>query len=267
MKGNGRGDFRQDGARQRTFTWVARDELRRLEKDEKWNFKDCTTSGIKRNWEEEGDDSSEEGESEEGELLENSEAESSMFGSDKENERSTGDTVVEEALYNVDDHEDFQGEAVKDRGLQFEKPNDKPDSNDDEVSNYKYVENKKVFSPIAEQVQDVLGVQVEKEETQTSDGPHLLNGVSERLQTLLSRDTPIKDKLTKDKEVELLPQECDSSATCKEKGGIRNMKFEQRITRSQTRKIPINYSRAASANSGCDSSENSGLSVNVSRTA
>ncbi|KAI3778300.1 hypothetical protein L2E82_07497 [Cichorium intybus] len=94
-----------------------------------------------------------EGDSEEGDLFETSDGESSSFESDMELERPSGDTIIKDSFQNPISPEGFYEKVEDDRGIRFETFHDKTDKNGIEETNSKHAENLKAYSPIEELIQ------------------------------------------------------------------------------------------------------------------
>ncbi|KAI3751263.1 hypothetical protein L2E82_22311 [Cichorium intybus] len=104
--------------------------------------------------------------------------------------------------------------------------------------------------------------QIEIRNNQLDESPKLLNGVSERLQILLARDSPIKDKLKGEKgEMKEAKERMDSDNTAND---CKRSLTERRITRSQYRKIPHLFPNLEASEIGSFSSDSSIMSSNVS---
>ncbi|KAI3751236.1 hypothetical protein L2E82_22284 [Cichorium intybus] len=109
----------------------------------------------------------------------------------------------------------------------------------------------------------VCKVQLEPVDVQRNDSPINLNGIFEKLKTLLSRNTPIKEKLegvnSKNSQSQLIRNHSRSIDEDEQKLGW----FEQRITRSQSKKKVLYSIGAGIEFNGDESSGSSAPSVNV----
>ncbi|KAI3515976.1 hypothetical protein L1887_14883 [Cichorium endivia] len=178
-----------------------------------------------------------------------------------------------------------QEKLVDARGAQFENFNDMTDANFKEDTNSKYTEILKDGNPMEDSIQKgdnkstsvdcgsssnclknksaVCMAHLESGEVKRSESLNFLNGVSDRLKTLLTRDTPIKEKLEVKKAKDFHPQDFEMQTMGNEGDYLKARWFKQRVIRSQSRKNLFNSSKVGPTNNGCDVSNSSGLSVNV----
>ncbi|KAI3503952.1 hypothetical protein L1887_32472 [Cichorium endivia] len=231
------------------------------------------------NFDDEQDDA---GESEEGEFLVSSDEESPEMESDGKNEEFLDDTVVNESVRFPSQNDiacektaDGSGELnenFNDKGniIKIVSPkNGRNPLEKDPVMTPTQIEtirsphhggdnsyNKQLNPPLAHITQ------LETFKAQLEESPRLLNGVSDRLKSLLSRETPIKEKLINTGNKVNPSHEIESISPGAGNADFKPIKMEQRVTRSQSRKHVVNCSRSDFADLNCSSSDSSNLSVN-----
>ncbi|KAI3515253.1 hypothetical protein L1887_14065 [Cichorium endivia] len=235
--------------------------------------------------EDNGDDEVDgEDDSEEGDFFESSDEDSSVAGTELECEESSGETIIKESTQFPRDITDSGEKTAEKVDGHFEIFNDEvefPIINDGNITRGKKVveegssDPNKIVAHNEKETDQRINVaheqnnaspikktQVENCNNQLDESPKLLNGVSERLKILLSRDTPIKDKINGEKwEVKEAKERMDSDNTAN------NSKWsmtERRITRSQSRKIPHLFPKSEASEIGSFSSDSSKMSTNVS---
>ncbi|KAI3515834.1 hypothetical protein L1887_14739 [Cichorium endivia] len=173
-----------------------------------------------------------------------------------EGEGSCGDMVIEESVAFPNGYECNHEKEADIGSAQLENLNEKTNENIKEEFKFKNNENQKKDISVEDPAQEaergspnvhdgnsikipntnnpVCKVQLEPVGVQRNDSPINLNGVSERLKTLLSRNTPIKEKLEgvnlKNSQSRLIGNHSRSIDEDEPKLGW----FEQRVTRSQS---------------------------------
>ncbi|KAI3506195.1 hypothetical protein L1887_28551 [Cichorium endivia] len=224
--------------------------------------------------EEEDDD---EEDSEEGESFATSDDESSAAGSVGENEQSYSGSIVKESVRIPSPQKVACEKTAEDFGDLNDKGNDmvgspiiKINSSDQMENNPKVdpTQNENNRSPNNEwNINNTLYKEPSptleaQSENFMEESPRLISGVSEKLKNLLSRQTPIKEKLKEVNTEDHFYHAIGKSTPVMSETESKPVIVEQRITRSQSRKQFLN---PIMSDSECYTSNESEMSINVAQ--